>query len=92
MFHDPRQEFFGISVVEAMHHGVIPIVPNHGPYPELFAGIDIPSKNDKDLASTMFTLSHVGIQSLRSELVMRASNFCHTSQQELWTNSLAARL
>lgn len=92
MFHDPRQEFFGISVVEAMHHGVIPIVPNHGPYPELFAGIDIPSKNDKDLASTMFTLSHVGIQALRSELVMRASNFCHTSQQKLWTNSLAARL
>lgn len=88
MFHDPRQEFFGISVVEAMHHGVLPIVPHHGPYPELLGDIKIPSKNDNDLASLMFTLSHVDISNLRSQLVRRAADFCHISQQKLWTSSI----
>lgn len=34
LIHEPRQEFFGISVLEAMFHGVLPIVPNRGPYSE----------------------------------------------------------
>ena len=92
MFHDPRQEFFGVSVVEAMHHGVLPIVPRRGPYPELLDGIEIPSKNDKDLVSIMFTLSDVDIPVLRSELVQRAADFCHTSQQKLWTHSIVDML
>lgn len=92
MFHDPRQEFFGVSVVEAMHHGVLPIVPHWGPYKELLSGIEIPSKNDNDVTLLMFTLSHMDISRLRMRLSMRASEFCHTSQHELWTNSIASGL
>lgn len=88
MFHNPRQEFFGISVVEAMHHGVLPIVPDWGPYPEILHGIEIPKKNDKDLPALMFTLSHVDIPALRRQLADRASDFCHTSQRILWTTEI----
>ena len=31
---DPRQEYFGLAVVEAMSAGVVPWVPNQHAYPE----------------------------------------------------------
>ena len=38
LVHNPLQEYFGISVVEALHAGVLPILPEAHAYPEYVSG------------------------------------------------------
>lgn len=39
MVHSPLQEYFGISVVEALHAGVLPVLPEAHAYPEYVHGL-----------------------------------------------------
>jgi glycosyltransferase involved in cell wall biosynthesis len=38
LIHNPLQEYFGISVVEALHAGVLPLLPDAHAYPEYAGG------------------------------------------------------
>lgn len=38
LVHNPLQEYFGLSVVEALHAGVLPLLPDHHAYPEYASG------------------------------------------------------
>lgn len=40
LVHHPLQEYFGLSVMEALHAGVLPILPNAHAYPEYVKGFE----------------------------------------------------
>ena len=40
LVHHPMQEYFGLSVMEALHAGVLPILPKAHAYPEYVRGFD----------------------------------------------------
>ncbi len=50
-----RQEFFGVSVVEAVHAGAHPLVPDRLVYPEWFPE-EYRFSDDEDLAPVLGTL------------------------------------
>jgi glycosyltransferase involved in cell wall biosynthesis len=87
LVHDPRQEFFGISVVEAMWHGVLPILPPSGPYPE-YVPAKMLTKLPIERIREWHDLSPAQIESMRREVSAIVTQFCHTSQQNIWTKQL----
>jgi len=83
LIHDPRQEFFGISVLEAMFHGIFPVVPNRGPYSEF-----VPSNflTDDPIATmqNLITRTPDKISQLRKSLNESARQFSWRNQCPIW--------
>lgn len=87
LLHDPRQEFFGISVVEAMWHGVLPILPPSGPYPE-YVPAEMVTKLPIARIEEWHDLSPTQIRSMRQKVSTSVTQFCHTTQQNIWSRQL----
>lgn len=50
--HDPLQEYFGISVVEALHAGVLPVLPKAHAYPEYASAFPF-ARHPREAAATI---------------------------------------
>lgn len=87
LIHRPRQEFFGLSVVEAMWHGVIPVLPKWGPYPEYVPEECLTQTPSRKFAN-WHNFSSEATTSLRTKVHEHVTQFCHTSQQKIWSNAL----
>ena len=55
LIHNPLQEYFGLSVVEALHAGVLPLLPDAHAYPE-YAGGFRAARTPEQVASGMQAL------------------------------------
>lgn len=88
LVHDPRQEFFGISVVEAMWHGVLPVLSPRGPYDEY-----VPKEMMTNLPIAKIRqwhdLSQNQVGAMRRQVCEHVTQFCHTTQQIIWSNMLS---
>lgn len=82
------QDFFGISLIEAMSYGVIPIVPDRMAFPEHFESIEIGPKllykEDSEILDIMKSLM------VREDLPLISQSCQDISHQYLW-NHLAQR-
>lgn len=85
--HHPRQEFFGISLVEAMWHGVLPIVPREGPYPEYVPETFLSNSATNDLLAWQKTSSSQ-VAGGRHAVHHAVTQFCHTTQHNFWLEAL----
>ena len=79
-----KQEFFGISMMEAVLSGVIPVLPNRLVYPEHFSPDeyqDIFYNTDEELLLKLTKLIKNPIQeSLKNRLIHRAKEYLWTEQ------------
>ena len=64
-----NQEFFGLSVLEAMYCDVQPLLPNRLSYSDLYSSLDIFYSTDDDFYSTLKTmLSNFTLRSFRTDV------------------------
>lgn len=87
LVHHPRQEFFGISVVEAMWHGVLPAVQKIGSYIE-YVPDEFTTNSTVAQIKKWQELQASEISRLRAYVHESITQFCHTSQQNSWSENL----
>lgn len=87
LIHDPRQEFFGISVLEAMFQGVLTLVPDRGPYSEFVPRTFL---TDDPIATLQKLMMHspLEIGQLRKSLHESACQFSWRPLCPIWEAEL----
>jgi len=87
------QENFGISVMEAVAHGCLPLLPNRLSYPELIPGHLKPDVIYRDDADLETRLAHILVhpdayQDKAATLSAHAAGFSWTHMAETWDKAL----
>ncbi|MFQ5607091.1 MAG: DUF3524 domain-containing protein [Candidatus Zixiibacteriota bacterium] len=89
------QEFYGISVIEAVAAGALPVVPDSLSYPELFPReYRIPAGSSESLSKKLSALLNLGAQGLppRSEVAQLARPHLLQTDTDRWRERFAQYL
>ncbi|MCF8059579.1 MAG: DUF3524 domain-containing protein [Bacteriovoracaceae bacterium] len=88
-----HHEFLGLSVLEAMTHGVIPLVPNRLVYPELIPEAlheELLYKDESELLHKGIKLLNTDLGPIKRELIEKhVSQFRQSETTKAWANILS---